>query len=59
MNTIKLGSKGEDVKTLQRLLGLKVDGEFGTVTEKAVKEFQKKRFMTFVMTKLQKINSKK
>ena len=43
--TLKKGSKGESVKLLQDLLGvkgyiLKVDGDFGPNTEKAVKTFQ-------------------
>ena len=42
MTTLRKGSKGEEVKTLQRLLGLAVDGVFGMYTEKAVKEFQLK-----------------
>ena len=42
MITLKLGSKGNDVKALQSKLNLKVDGVFGPLTEKAVKEFQKK-----------------
>lgn len=37
---LKLGSKGEEVKTLQKFLGLKADGYFGPVTEKAVKSYQ-------------------
>lgn len=41
MITIKLGSKGTEVKTLQKKLGIKADGIFGTLTEKAVKEFQR------------------
>ena len=41
MNTIKLGSKGIEVKTLQGKLNLLVDGVFGTVTQEAVKNFQK------------------
>lgn len=41
MTTIKLGSKGEDVKTLQKKLNCIADGIFGQVTEEAVKEFQK------------------
>ncbi len=47
MTTLKLGSKGEDVKTLQTKLntfcpyGLTVDGIFGGKTETAVKDFQK------------------
>lgn len=40
MNVLRLGSKGEDVKTLQRLLKIDVDGIFGPQTEKAVKDFQ-------------------
>jgi putative chitinase len=39
---LKLGSKGEDVKSLQEKLGLKADGSFGPGTEKAVKEWQTK-----------------
>lgn len=42
METIKKGSKGEDVKILQRALNITVDGYFGPGTETAVKEFQKK-----------------
>lgn len=42
MKTIKLGSKGEEVKILQKYLNLKVDGDFGAKTDLAVKEFQKK-----------------
>lgn len=54
MNVLRKGSKGEQVKTLQRLLlslgyGKKVpvfgkygaDGSFGSATDKAVREFQK------------------
>lgn len=40
METIKLNSKGEDVKHLQELLGLKVDGDFGPKTDAAVKKYQ-------------------
>ena len=39
--TIKYGSKGEDVRYLQRILNLDVDGIFGKHTEEAVKAFQK------------------
>lgn len=39
--TIKYGSKGEDVRYLQRILNLDVDGIFGKHTEAAVKAFQK------------------
>lgn len=48
MTTIKNGSKGSDVATLQAKLnelgnyGLKADGIFGEKTEIAVKDFQKK-----------------
>lgn len=40
METIQLNSKGEDVKRLQELLGLKVDGDFGPKTETTVKKYQ-------------------
>lgn len=46
--TLKYGSKGEQVKKLQRCLNeimdcsLKIDGSFGPTTLKAVKTFQKK-----------------
>ena len=42
MNTIKLGSKGEDVKALQKYLGLNPDGDFGPKTLLKVKEWQLK-----------------
>lgn len=38
---LKKGSTGENVKTLQKFLGLKADGIFGNATEKAVKQFQR------------------
>lgn len=38
---LKIGSTGEDVKILQRRLGLIADGVFGTATEKKVLEWQK------------------
>lgn len=41
MTTIKKGSKGEDVKILQRVLNLIPDGVFGAITEEAVKVFQR------------------
>lgn len=37
---LKKGSKGEDVKKLQNILGVAADGDFGANTEKAVKEWQ-------------------
>lgn len=40
MTTIKKGSKGELVKTLQQLLGIAADGIFGNDTEAAVKAYQ-------------------
>jgi peptidoglycan hydrolase-like protein with peptidoglycan-binding domain len=39
---LKLGAKGDSVKKVQELLGIKADGDFGAGTEKAVKSFQKK-----------------
>jgi hypothetical protein len=38
--TIKRGSTGEAVKYVQIILGLKVDGQFGPITDKAVRAFQ-------------------
>lgn len=43
MNTLKKGSKGEEVKVLQKALNITVDGDFGTKTETAVKKFQKSK----------------
>ena len=40
MTTIKKGSRGADVKTLQTKLGITADGIFGSATETAVKAFQ-------------------
>lgn len=40
-DTLRKGVKGEPVKTLQKALGLKVDGYFGADTEKALKAAQK------------------
>lgn len=37
---LKIGSKGDNVKELQRLLKINADGYFGPNTEKAVKKFQ-------------------
>ena len=48
MNTVKRGSKGNEVKTLQRILNcyygneIKIDGIFGGICEKYVKKIQKK-----------------
>lgn len=41
MTTLRIGSKGDDVRKLQRLLKINVDGIFGPVTAEAVREFQK------------------
>lgn len=38
--TIKKGSKGDDVRVLQRILNLVDDGIFGEITDEAVREFQ-------------------
>lgn len=43
---IKIGSKGDDVKKIQKKLGLKVDGSFGSLTEVAVKKWQKENGLT-------------
>ncbi len=42
MRILRKGSKGDDVKQLQRALHLYEDGIFGPLTEEAVKQFQKK-----------------
>jgi hypothetical protein len=39
--SVKIGSKGQVVKNVQTLLGIKADGEFGPGTDAAVKSFQK------------------
>ena len=42
MDTIRKGDKGQQIKVLQKLLGgLEIDGEFGPLTEKAVRAYQK------------------
>lgn len=46
MNTVKIGSRGEDVKALQKKLNLTADGIFGPLTEEAVKDFQKANGLT-------------
>ena len=43
MTTLKLGSRGSDVRTLQRYLNLAVDGIFGPITEETVKLYQKSK----------------
>ena len=46
MNTLKFGSKGGDVKILQRYLKLKEDGIFGLKTTEIVKQWQKENGLT-------------
>lgn len=43
---LKKGSRGKDVKTLQRILHLYEDGIFGAMTEEAVKEYQRQHWLT-------------
>ena len=38
--SVRLGSTGEAVKALQRVLGTTVDGAFGPATDRAVRQFQ-------------------
>lgn len=40
MQTLKKGSRGNDVKALQKALHLYEDGIFGTITEETVRQFQ-------------------
>lgn len=46
MTILKLGSRGNDVKTLQYALHIFPDGIFGKMTEEAVKEFQRANGLT-------------
>lgn len=46
METLKIGSRGESVKTLQRKLNLAVDGIFGKITDEAVRAFQRANNLT-------------
>lgn len=46
MTTLKIGSRGEDVRKLQAKLCCAVDGIFGPITEEAVKAFQKSKGLT-------------
>ena len=43
---LKKGSVGKDVVILQNILGIKPDGEFGLITEEAVKNWQVKNSLT-------------
>lgn len=40
---LRAGDSGPDVSAVQAALGADVDGEFGPLTERAVKNFQKRR----------------
>lgn len=46
MTTIKQGSRGEEVKTLQKLLNITADGIFGKNTDAAVRAYQKAHGLT-------------
>ena len=46
MTTLRKGSRGPEVKTLQSKLNLMSDGIFGPLTEEAVKELQKTKGLT-------------
>ena len=46
MTILKKGSRGAEVKTLQQKLNLISDGIFGSLTEEAVKAFQKAKGLT-------------
>ena len=46
MTVYKRGSIGEQVKQIQKALGIKADGIFGKGTEDAVKKFQGENFLT-------------
>ena len=41
MITLKKGSKGDEVKVLQKALNVTVDGDFGPKTDEAVRHFQR------------------
>ncbi len=43
---LKQGTRGDSVKKLQEKLGIKADGQFGSGTEKAVREYQQKNALT-------------
>lgn len=46
MNTIRKGSRGEDVRLLQKKLGISSDGIFGDQTDKALREYQRAHGLT-------------
>jgi N-acetyl-anhydromuramyl-L-alanine amidase AmpD len=39
--TLRVGAKGEDVKLVQRVVGVEPDGKFGSATEAAVRAYQR------------------
>lgn len=41
LKDLKKGDKGDAVKQLQKMLGITADGDFGPVTERVLKDFQK------------------
>jgi hypothetical protein len=43
---VKLGSKGDSVKLVQAVVGATPDGDFGSVTERRVKDWQSKNGLT-------------
>lgn len=43
---LRKGSRGPDVQSLQKLLGIKADGDFGPATDKAVRAFQSANGLT-------------
>jgi putative chitinase len=45
-SVLKVGSKGDMVKKMQKVLGVATDGDFGPGTEKAVKAWQTKNGLT-------------
>jgi hypothetical protein len=45
LRTIKMGSRGDEVKYLQRKLGISADGIFGPLTRRAVIKFQKSHLL--------------
>lgn len=46
MTTLKIGSRGNEVRTLQTALRIKADGIFGTDTDAAVRAYQKTNGLT-------------
>jgi peptidoglycan hydrolase-like protein with peptidoglycan-binding domain len=44
--TLRKGTKGNEVKELQKILGIASDGDFGQKTEAAVKKWQTENGLT-------------